>query len=188
MIRTLLPLVLLAFVSPASGSNPESFLTPEGHWPRERVSDHVSEVGEPLAAFLRREVAPALATFTKERKVEACGVIGFDGQRFSVRLGTDGVQQGCAMPKSDLVEGAEWTGETIHSHPPGLMLRLTLRDRAWARHFKVGNHVVTELPNDGRDGFSQTDFHGGAGWLVAGGKLWHQRGKGTVRQHGHIEP
>ena len=150
-------------------------------WPRDFISEHVSEPGESLESFLKREVAPALSAFTVSEKVEGCGLIGFDGHRYSVRLGTDYVQHGCAVHHRDLIDGHTSTGETIHSHPTTRVIRLSIRDRAWSNHYRTAMQPSALLRNAGKDGFSPEDFAGGPGWLVVGEKLMHQKGERLVR-------
>lgn len=132
----------------------------------------VSEKGETLPVFLRR-VGRVLHNYTKANGNEACGPIASDGSRYSVRLHTDGVPQGCALRAGDVLEGFTFTGETIHSHPWQKLLVMTPKARAWSNLYKDGNEGALTLRNDGASGFSKVDRANGDGWLVAGGQLLH---------------
>ena len=126
-----------------------------------------------------------LHDYTRANGNEACGPIGFDGLRYSVRLHTDGVPHGCAMRANDVLEGFKFTGETIHSHPWQKLLVMTPKARAWSKHYGDGNEGAPTLRNDGAGGFSHADYASGAGWLVAKGQLLHQA-DGTTTRHGPV--
>lgn len=155
-------------------------------WPREPVSEHISEPGETLENFLMRDVGPALNSFTRETGHEGCGVIATDGARFAVRLGSDGVQHGCAIHLADVPTGFTSTREHIHSHPNMPILRLTRRDREWSAHH-WSQSPPRELRNDGKAGFSPADYAAGPGWLVVSGRLMHQAGPRAIRNHGFFK-
>ena len=153
-------------------------------WPQEPLGDYTSAPDEALPAFLRR-VGRVLHDYTRANGNEACGPIGFDGLRYSVRLHTDGVPHGCAMRANDVLEGFKFTGETIHSHPWQKLLVMTPKARAWSKHYGDGNEGAPTLRNDGAGGFSHADYASGAGWLVAKGQLLHQADGKTTR-HGPV--
>ncbi|AIL06806.1 MULTISPECIES: hypothetical protein [Stenotrophomonas] len=141
-------------------------------WERQHLGDHVSEPGEALPDFLRR-TGRVLHDYTRQSGNEACGAIASDGQRFSLRLYTDGVPHGCVIRTSEVMEGSAFTGETIHSHPWQKVLTMTPAARAWSHFYKDGNAGAPTLRNDGAVGFSKADRANGDGWLIAGGQLLH---------------
>jgi len=51
----------------------------------------------------------------------------------------------------------------------------------------VGNPNVQEIPNDGKTGFSEADYHGGPGWLVAQGRVLRQNGRGNLTRLGFFK-
>lgn len=185
--RSVFLAVLVLGSIPVSASNPQPYLDERGEWPRVFISEHVSQPGQSLEDFIMRDVGPALNEFTRQSGHEGCGVIGTDGQRFSVRLTTDGVQHGCAINRGDLVEGHRYAGETIHSHPSVTRLRLTRRDRAWSAHYSMGNPWTSEILNEGKSGFSDADYEGGPGWLVVQGRVLRQNGRGNLTRFGFIK-
>ncbi len=151
-------------------------------WERQALGQYLSEPGEGLPDFLKR-VGSALYAYTNRTGNEACGLIATNGERFSVRLGTDGVQRGCAIHHSDIEGGFQSTGESIHSHPTRTT-RLADRDKAWMAAY--GMPMASNWNINRKVGFSPEDFTGGPGWLVDNKQLFHQTGPGQVTKHGPI--
>lgn len=149
-------------------------------WQRQHLGDYTSEPGESLVDFMRR-TGQVLHEFTRDSGNEACGAVASDGQRFSVSLYTDGVPHGCAIHTSEVLEGFEFAGETLHSHPWQKILTMTPAARAWSRFHGDGHNGATTLRNDGAGGFSRADYASGPGWLVAKGQLLHQAAGKTTR-------
>lgn len=185
MLWKLLAVVALVANGPAwahGGSIPPTGI--KQGWERQHLADYVSEPGEALPDFLRR-TGRVLHDFTRQSGHEACGAIASDGQRFSLRLYTDGVPHGCAIRTSEVLEGFAFTGETIHSHPWQKVLTMTPAARAWSHFDKDGNAGAPTLRNDGATGFSKADRANGDGWLAAGGALLHLV-NGKTERHGPV--
>ncbi|KKY03853.1 hypothetical protein ABQW55_005515 [Xanthomonas citri pv. malvacearum] len=138
-------------------------------WPREHLGDCTSLPGEALPDFLKR-AGVALHNYTSRTGNEACAMVATNGDAFSIRLGTDGVQRGCAVHHDDVLPGFRATGETIHSHPPRTT-RLTARDLAWIKAYGM---AMSGWSLNRKRGFSPDDVAGGPGWLVENKKLSHQ--------------
>ncbi|MCC8538746.1 hypothetical protein ACDH70_04440 [Xanthomonas axonopodis pv. poinsettiicola] len=153
----------------------------EQAWPREHLSDHTSEPGEALPDFLKR-AGVALHEYTRRTGNEACAIIATNGELFSIRVGTDGVQRGCAVHHNDVLPGFQATSETIHSHPPRTT-RLTARDLSWAKAYGL---TVSGWTLNRKKGFSSDDYAGGAGYLIDNKKLFYQSGVGHVTNFGEI--
>lgn len=153
-----------------AGSIPEGG-TKSG-WQREHLGDYTSAPDEALPDFLRR-IGRTLHIFTRGAGHEACGAIAHDGERYAVRLYSDGVPHGCAIHTNEVLDGFTFTGETIHSHPWQKLLTMTPQARAWSRFYRDGHTSAPTLRNDGSAGFSKADRANGDGWLVAGGQLLH---------------
>lgn len=140
--------------------------------PFSQMGAYTSAPGETEQAFLLR-VAGAMQTYTMRTGQEICGAIARQHDTFSVVLGTNHSQIGCLAGEAGVIEGAIPTGETIHSHPAGSLFRLNRMDRqfAWATHAAdPGARTFRGSPN----GFSETDYESGPGYLVAGGRLFYQ--------------
>lgn len=173
MLWKLLAVVALVAGGPAwaqGGSIPPTGIE-SGGWERQHLGDYTSLPGESLPDFLKR-AGVALHDYTSRTGNEACAMVATsgDGDVFSIRLGTDGVQRGCAVHHNDVLPGFRATGETIHSHPPRTT-RLTARDLAWMKAYGLS---MSGWSLNRKRGFSPDDVAGGPGWLVENKKLSHQ--------------
>ena len=138
----------------------------------QQIGVYTSQPGETLHAFLLR-LAPVLRDYTRRTGTEACGAIAKDAAGYGVALGSNESQIGCLAGEAGVPAGMTWTGETIHSHPAGSFFYLTRNDRklAWATHAEdPGARTFEASPN----GFSDTDYASGPGYLVAGGRLLYE--------------
>lgn len=150
------------------------------------MGEYFSEPNETLDAFMLR-VAPVLDKFTAEKEWEACAAIGKtpDGQRYGFILTSSQAALGCLVYTEALPAGMVSANVSIHSHPgtrevyPGYMDRQIMAMRG----MKV---VQAEMKNQGRSGFSPEDFDAGPGYLVAGGNVMFQEGRGSVRRVGRL--
>ena len=135
----------------------------------------VSERGEDQTQFLKR-VGQSFHQHTKITGHETCGVVARNqDNQWAVLAFSDGVQMGCGMRYSQVPDGFESTGETIHTHPVASTVVLNARDRAWNKRYNgtPEKHVVAVNPD-----FSHADLNGGPGWLVTRGALHHHDGNG----------
>lgn len=151
------------------------------------MAEYLSEPGESLDAFMLR-VAPVLDQFTAANEWEACAAIGKtpEGDRYGFILTSSQAALGCLVYTDSLPEGMVSAGLTLHSHPgtkevyPGYMDRQIMAMR--------GRKVLqAEMKNHARGGFSPEDFDAGPGYLVAGGMVLYQEGRGHIRRVGRLE-
>jgi hypothetical protein len=145
--------------------------------PAALVADLESIDGEGKTEFVKR-IAEVATGYTREHGHEVCGWIAYGGRSaFSIRLVTLGSQIACGAAKGQVVDGYSAGNELLHSHPEKRVLRLTALDRKLRGRTQVGAN--TESPDNCR--FSDTDY-ANPGYLVACGKILHQKGRGTVTQ------
>jgi len=161
-----------------AGAAVDSAAAEKVKWKRDFIAEYTSDHGESLPEFLKR-VGIALHEFTRSTGWEGCGAIGKRGDYYSVRLYSDHVPHGCAVYPSELADGFEFSGETIHSHPWQQVLVMTPAARAWSEFYKDGNASALTIRNDGANGFSKLDRKNG-GWLIARRQLMRLEGGKTV--------
>lgn len=145
---------------------------------RQYLGDFTSEEGESLDAFVLR-TAPALKEFTHRTGYEACALIGKnEAGVFAYSLSSVGAQLSCIIDHNGLPLGFNSIGITIHSHPTAAKIAPNSTDRLLAAY--AHQHLSNEVRNGGARGFSTADFQT-PGYLVAGDRVFHQEGFGTVR-------
>lgn len=145
---------------------------------RQYLGDFQSEAGESLDAFVLR-TAPALKEFTARTGYEACALIGKnEAGLFAYSLASVGAQLSCIIDQNGLPVGFDSLGVTIHSHPTAAKIRPNDIDHLLAAH--AHQLLSNEVRNGGARGFSTADFQT-PGYLVAGDRVFHQQGFGTVR-------
>lgn len=74
-----------------------------------------SNPGESMDGFVARISTRAVAV-TDERRVSLCGVIGQNGDSYSIRLGTSNTWKRCDIDLGDTADGFRSTGVTFHTH------------------------------------------------------------------------
>lgn len=151
------------------------------------VGTFTSEAGETKDVFLRR-VGHALTDWADTTATEACGRIGKlpDG-RLSVLITTQKAQTVCVI--SDTVAAGQTdTKETIHIHPGDgrTSIQLTTYDRQTFRALHQFRYAEARVLDAEPIGFSQDDYEGGPGYLIAGGRLLYQHGKDTSQDLGAL--
>lgn len=155
------------------------------------LCEAISHPGEAPQDFMMR-VAQPLRAFAEWTSLEACGYLTHDPttDTFGIRLTTNGGHAFCvnSIQHAYLEPGFRLTTTTLHNHPTADRYAPTLADQTVFTLLK-GPHAGP-LPalqrNFGMLGFSPQDIQAGPGYLVAGGLLWFQRGKGTERIVGEI--
>lgn len=108
-----------------------------------------SAPGETMDQFVVRISTRAVAT-TDQGRIMHCGVIGQDGEQYSIRLHTDGSWKSCQIDLSDTVDGFESTGVTF---------RTATNDR------------------DSHQGFTDQDFKRPRGYIAYGKVVRYQEGR-----------
>ncbi len=151
--------------------------------PYEHLFDEVSKEGETLDAFAQR-IAPRLYAYSKETGYEACGVLAFQGDRFSVVVGTSLSHVACVNYASKVQAGFTPSVKTIHSHGGKKTFEASATDLillgkdAFGSRSRSTQRVTGQNVHD----FSGTDFEGGPGYLATPDGVIFQEGRGKVRQ------
>lgn len=174
-------------ISPALADNLKFGLRGEV-LPVAKVHTIYSQEGETLDAFVLR-LGVWFRNFTTTSGYEACGTLfqSSDG-RYALPIFTNNSQIGCATPVVSL-EGFVATNQSVHSHPVEKSATPNAQDKIFIRgtsqRFSAEYRQRRNL--DPRT-FSDIDFAGGPGFLVADGRVLHQSGPGSVRLVGELPP
>lgn len=143
-----------------------------------------SNPNETLDQFALR-IASTLDDYTARHEVEVCGIFGqAENGIYGVILGTIGGALVCINDPTKVPVGMTALSVGIHSHPNPKTIRPTPIDRLLASRTSYAN-LSNLVKNNGRYGFSTADFQH-EGYLVAGGRVWHQKGPKTVREVGRL--
>ncbi len=113
------------------------------------VYEETSSPGEAMDQFVAR-ISPRAVATTEQNRVMHCGVIGQDGDRYSIRIGTSGTWQSCRIDLTDTVDGFASTGVTF---------RTATSDQ------------------DSKRGFTDTDFKRPRGYIAYGDVVRYQEGR-----------
>lgn len=141
----------------------------------EFIQQVVQNQGESKSQFIDR-VAVVLDKWIHDSKFEACGQLAAnEAGNMSVVIVTVHAHGFCATPEGAVVEGYKWVGESIHVHP----------NYRWYTATDIDQAVVGAVPGsrvvvDPRT-FSDGDYKDGAGYLVTGGRVLYQNGRGTAK-------
>lgn len=182
IMRNLSGLLLAALLTAPAIAHPPLITVQE--W---LVGTYTSAPGETKAAFLLR-VAGVLDEWSRTEHTEACGPIAqYPDGRYVVALTTQRSQIMCVHSITP-PDGATLTGDSIHDHPGatsksgGVLLNSddAVAARAagdWAKwRCARTRHCWADV---WPDRFSDDDYNGGTGYLVASGRLLYQHGRGT---------
>lgn len=115
-----------------------------------------------------------------------CGYLASNDTGWGIILTTQKSQVLCISDKNVVPHGFVAESENIHSHPTPDehgMIHVTLETRQMNRSLREENKWRKIRAGEN---FSQDDYKAGAGYLVMSNHLWHQQGKGTVRNLGLI--
>ena len=155
-----------------------------GKVPYQRLFEMISNQGESEDSFAMA-VASRLRAFTNATEFEACGVIAHDSVgHFGVVIGTNEGHAACANFSDKIPNGMIASDDTIHSHLTALTYRANRTDRIFLGLLVTKGEIISP---DKADLFSDEDFQE-PGYLVGGDRLWHQKGKATVRLVGNFTP
>lgn len=200
-MKTLIAIVVLLCSLPLSANDRAAAIRDLRALPFEVILEERSQPGEVLDLFMLR-VAPVLRAHTLKTGHEACGVVAEDESGYAIVVGSSGAAAACINDRTRVPEGFVASDLTIHSHPESPTLRLSRIDRAimglaarasggaeWGEAQGPRSlRVQRAMPNSGLMGFSDADFGGGPGYLVAGGRLLRQDGREAVHVVGSVEP
>jgi hypothetical protein len=119
--------------------------------------------------------------YTTGTNEEICAnVCSSPSGQLSMRLFTNTSHLACAT-MSACSAGSAMTGDTFHTHPVDEQFSMNDADRSFVRDRSASANIVARHANfsaEGRD-FSDADYAGGPGYVVAKGKLLYQHGRGT---------
>lgn len=147
----------------------------------QRLFEAVGEPGESMDSFAQR-LGPALRAYSDATGFEACGALATDGERFGVVVGSSRGHTICVNFHDKVPTGMTSNRQTVHSHTTKPRYRANRNDQlVLGASTRLGQVVRGDHP----DLFSEEDF-GAPGYMVSSDKVWHQEGKGTVREVGAI--
>lgn len=143
------------------------------------VIDLVSLPGESETAFFIR-TGYELLVFTHNTNFEACGRFAISKTEgdptLAIRLWTNRSHKGCLVTKA-APPGFVAVGEYIHTHPVRSPVIFNANDvTLTGNRFTIGAKVALNTTD-----FSEEDYAGGPGYLVADRKLLYQNGKHRKR-------
>lgn len=152
---------------PTAGAVLENSGSPAGA-PSRMVGVWTSRPGETKDAFMRRVSVPLYA-FTATTGVEACGWLSKErgGERFRVRVLTNGSQMGCALVGFEDPD-FEPIGQTIHTHPASNIVTPNAQDVALFPSRGMGHTSRDRRQLEGGN-FSDLDYSVGPGYVVTPG-------------------
>lgn len=133
--------------------------------------------GETLQMFLLRLAGP-MRQWSAQSGMELCAPIGRDPSTgvYGVVLGTNRSHIGCTVVPDQVPSGMRATGESIHTHGNDRSVQLNHADQVLLGKAAVADHRLLRGRN--LDHFSDTDRHGGPGYLVTPTGLLYQDGHG----------
>ena len=147
-----------------------------------QVTTMVSKIDESKQEFLSR-AGGLMEAYTLATGFEVCSNIYEGNGRIGLVITSNNSHIGCVTVLRPPMQ-MNHTGETIHTHPASLQIRLNKNDEILSHFHRKRNAMFRPDPHV----FSDTDYQNGAGYMVIQGKIKYQQGVGTMQTVMEITP